>query len=72
MIKNQWNQRYHPWPSPCKNSAERAQKQKNVASLLRKINQVMDGKLSIHALRTDSHADKKLIRATFKKAGFIY
>lgn len=72
LIKTQWNQRYHPRPMPCKDRIEKIQHRKHVASLLRDIRLVMAGKRSIHSLRTDSGADKRLIKATFKKAGYIY
>jgi len=72
FTKTKWNQKFHPLPMPCKNQAENAQKLKHAKALRKTIQQVIEGRLSIHALKRTSYTDDKIIRAAFKKAGFLY
>lgn len=68
---NSHNAIYCPKPKDCKAQEQRSKKMKHEEELRARIQQVIDGKLSINVLKTTSLQDKKIIRAAFNRAGFI-
>lgn len=66
------NQKYCKPPKTCKDDSEIAAKKKIRNELRRRIQMVIDGKLSVSCIHANNCMDKKLIRSEFKKAGFIW